>query len=338
MAHEITEPKFGSREGSSRGAAGVNDTRTFFVKLDITDAEFTEARYPDPRGIVEIYKVPYGQGSPWNAFAKATQYEIVERLTNKTWKVRVTYRTGGAPAPTMEASWGRWMVSIRGAATTEQIIEEPTEAIEAWEIDRPGHLIGTSHFAKGIGADNAARFSAELSRPKADGTIEEYDQPLHRTKSVNVRPYTADVPALTYTQTRLFANFNLERVGLIAEYYKRVNLFEYLGAKPAHLKFMDFTLDEVSHAIGTPETSPQLEYGIAYRASVVFLWSAKAFTPLRLVSTVTDEIGNQSPVFREDGTKDVDVNWTIAGMDFTKLLTIVQGGIVKPPIGGRPRR
>ena len=69
MAHIITEDKFASREGSSRGAGGVTDRRVFTVRLDITDAEFTEERYPDPRGIVELEKVRYGSPSPWNAYA-----------------------------------------------------------------------------------------------------------------------------------------------------------------------------------------------------------------------------------------------------------------------------
>ena len=233
----------------------------------------------------------------------------------------------------MEARWDRWLVSVRGAATTEQIIEEPADAISTWEIDRPGHLIGTSRFAKGLSSNpEDAGFTASLTRTLPNGKLEQYAQPLHRTDSVIVRPYTADVRALTYIQARLFANFNLERIGSIAEYYKQVNKFKYLGAQPAHLKFMDVAIEEVAHAIGTPETTPQLEYGIAYRISVIFLFSAKAFTPLRLVSTIQDETGSHVPVIRNDtGEKDVDENWTIAGMNFATLLSIIQGGVIRGP-------
>lgn len=338
---EISERKFGSREGSTRGAGGVSDRRTFIVKLQIADEDFTENRYPDPRGIVEIYKVPYGSASPWNAFAKALHYQLGQRLGNKTWEVHVGYEVGGvAASPTMEAAWDRWTVSIRGAAGTQTIIEEPTEALESWGIDRPGRLIGTPVFAKGFSSQVGPvprTFTANLWRTKKDGTIEQYDQPLHMTDARKVRPYTADVQALTYTQTRLFANFNLARVGFIANYYKTVNLFEYLGAKPAHLKFVDFNLDEIPHMIGTPDrpgvpgNSPQLEPGIAYRASLVFLFSAKPFTPLSLVATVQDELGNQSPVTDSEGNKVVDDNWTVAGTNFETLLTIVQGGLVAVP-------
>lgn len=348
MAHVIKELKFRSREGSSRGASGVNDNITYLVTLDITDAEFTEARYPDPRGIVEIYKVPYGSASPWNAFAKATQYTIVERVTNKTWKVRVDFTVGALPTPTMEARWDRWNVSIRGAAGTEQIIEEPTDVLESWGITEPGgtairlgKLIGTPRFDKGEPAESGpsgVTYSATVWYHDAESRIAKKVQVLTKTDSRKVREYTADVRALTYTQTRLFANFNLEHVGRIVEYYKRVNKFKYLGAQPKHLKFVDFVLDEVAHAIGTPDTpggqrgnSPQLEYGIAYRASVVFLFSAKAFTPLNLVATLTDDLGNQAPIFDSDGNKVVDENWTIAGMDFDTLLNIIQGGTIQGP-------
>lgn len=346
MAHIINELKFGSREGSSRGAGGVNDTRTFIVTLDMADAEFTENRYPDPRGIVEIYKVPYGTASPWNQLAQATQYTLGERMGNKTWKVQVGYTTGGVPTPAMEVAFDRWMVSIRGAATTQQIIEEPIEAIESWNINegplaREGRLIGTPHFAKGFSeadptAPEGEYYYATLWRYKPDNTIEKYDQPLYRTGLRTPRPYTADVPALTYTQTRLFANFALEQVGYIVRYYKRVNLFKYLGAQPGHLKFMDIALDEVAHAIGTPATTPQLEYGIAYRISLVFLFSAKAFTPWNLVATIKDERGNEAPIIDSDGKKVVDENHVIAGVDFNTLTRSLGGVRISPGI--RPRR
>lgn len=343
MAHIIKELKFGSREGSSRGAGGVNDSRTFLVTLDISDDDFAEDRYPDPRGIVELYKVRYGDSSPWNAYAKATQYEVAERLGNKTWKVRVLYTIGGVAATTMEASWDRWTVSIRGAATTQQIREEPNEAIESWGINtgpnaRPGKLIGTPRFDKGEPAEpplpEGRTYSANLWRTRPDGKIESYSQPLTLTDSRTVRPYTEDVQALTYSQTRLFANFDLALVGFIAPYYKRVNLFKYLGAQPAHLKFVDFTLDEIPHLIG--DGSMQLEPGIAYRASLVFLWSAKPFTPLRLVATVRDELGNEVPAIDNEGHKVVDENWTIEGVNFDTLVRVVGYGVNTPP-GIRPR-
>lgn len=337
MAHTVKELKFGSREGSSRGAGGVNDKRTFLVTLDITDDQFTEQRYPDPRGVVELQWIRYGSASPWNAYAKATQYTIDERISNKTWRVSVNYTVGGLQAvPTMEAAWDRWNVSIRGAAYTQQIREEPTEAIESWGINqgpeaRDGKLIGTQRYAKLKPGVGQAAYTAQLWRTGADGRLEFYSQQLARTTSRIVRPYSADVPALTYTQTRLFANFNFNTVGYIAEYYKRVNLYTYLGAPPGHLKFVDFSLDEVPHAIGSPDDTPQLEYGIAYRTALVFLWSAKAFTPLEWVSTVHDELGNEVPVRDYAGNKVVDVNWTIAGVNFGTLIRVLAMGAQRPP-------
>lgn len=340
MADEITEMKFGSREGSSRGANGVNNPRTFLVKLDmdLPGRSYAENVYPDARGIVELKKVRYGTGHPWDPLAKATQYDLGERIGNRSWKVTVRYRTGGIPAPTMEAAWDRWTTSIRGAAGTEQIIEEPTEALESWGIARPGKLIGTPRFDKGEPAEpdpGGKTYSATVWYIDAASKVASKSQALTRTDSRKVRPYTADVRAMTYTQTRLFANFNYARVGLIVDYYKQVNRFDYLGALPGHLKFVDFNLDEVAHQIG--DGSIQLEPGIAYRVSVVFLFSAKAFTPLNLVSTITDDLGNQQPVFDNDDKKVVDENWTIAGMNFETLLTLVSGGRVPDRGGGKIR-
>ena len=341
MAHVIKEFKFGSREGSVRGAGGVMDRRTFRVTLDITDDEFNEDRYPDPRGVVELYKVRYGSPSPWNRYARALHYELGERIGNKTWKVTVVYEIGGvAAAPTMEAAWHRWTVSIRGAATTQQIVEEPADALEGWINAgklpaREPKLIGTPYFSP----VKEGPYTARVSRFTPEGRLESYDQAYQMTPARVPRPYTEDVPALTYTQTRLFANFNFERVGYIAEYYKRVNRFKYLGAQPAHLKFMDFTLDEIPHLIG--DGSIQLDPGIAYRASLVFLFSAKAFAPLRLVATVRDDLGNEAPVYRTDGddlVKVVDDNWVVAGMNFNTLLRIVMGGRVGERPGRRGRR
>lgn len=342
---------FGSRDGDARGRHGVISVRVFRVELDIPAEDRTELRKPDPRGYVEA-RYPYGSRHPWNSYTFANGYRLIRSLTHQTSLVGVDYGIGGPLAATIQPDHRRWSLGVRSAGISQRILEEPTAALESWReaFDLPAtrkpRRLGTTKYVFGQAAiEDEQGWARMWQKEEGTGKIEPVDEPVAPAGGGLYVPFefTSDLPGLALAMTRMFATFPTDGLGALAAYRGTLNNTPFKGADLAHVKLVDFAIDEVATVLddGTAQRSNP---GIAYRFMLAFLWSSVPFigpgSPLSLVPTISDEDNDKVPVMRIVNNEDVKITeelYPIRGMDFDALVAYIESftAPIRPPRGER---
>lgn len=291
---------FASRDGSARGISGVSERRVFRMILDPGDEEFTEQRYPDPRGFV-AGEIPFGSPHPWNALSFAADYIVIKRETKTRWLMAVNYKTAHS-ASDMPFTLGRtpWRLQARGASFSFELLEtypvpQGTNLPGFQSPDSDTKLIATSQFeevkAPDVRPSGQPDFKTTVWRPNAAGMLGPVTIDLARTEAINPRPQTDDRGGLGATWTRTIADFDFDNMVKVSAAFKAVNSVRFMGAEPGHVRFDAFSLDPIEIVrVGVRSA------GQAYRVSLGFTMSIVPYTPIRLHPTFRDKDGNETPV------------------------------------------
>ena len=277
---------FASRDGSARGISGVSERRVFRMILDPGDAEFTEQRYPDPRGFVAA-EIPFGSPHPWNALSFASDYIVIKLETKTRWLMAVNYKTAHG-ASDMPFTLGRtpWRLQVRGAAFSFELRET-----YATQNEPDTKLIATSQFEEVDVPAGSTGFQANVFRPNAAGLLGPGTIDLIKTAAANSRPQTDESGGLSATWTRTIQSFDFNQMGRINDIYKSINDREFLRAPAGHVRFDVFSLDPIEIVrVGVRSA------GQNYRVTLGFVMSVVPFTPIRLHPTFQDKEGNETPV------------------------------------------
>ncbi len=278
-----------SRDGSARGVSGINEMRKFMMILDIPDGQFTEARYPDVRGLAGE-QIPLGTPHPWNAFSFAADWLALTRESARRWLIGVVYKPShGASDMPLTPAGTPWRVRVRG-------VSFPFELRETYPVGDPPttKLIATSQFEEvDVTPPSAPNFTATVFRynsarpPKlVPATIN-----LAKTAMLNPQPQIDDSGGLGATWTRTIKDFDFDNMGRINAILRSINAKNFLGAPPGHVRFDTFSLEPIdafAPGLGNP--------GQHYRVSIGFVMSVVPYTPIGLHPTFRDKEGNETPV------------------------------------------
>lgn len=316
-----------SRVGRSVGLNPGNDHVTVRVVADSTEwiaGPDGKRTPPDPLVLVQTQYAPFGSRFPTDANLYAVGWDHVRHEAPGQDIVRIRYVRSAALAT--PANTDKWQIEVRSASISDTIIEElPDTTGRLRAAEPPDSGIGPSIFVPVAGDHPDAKFFASVN------ILDGRQQIVYLKKTGERAPDRAqvDLPAMSVVFTRLQPNFELNVLGQAAQYFKAVNSRKWRGADPGHVMLDSLTVSPIEAVI-----PGQNEPNVGWRVSVSFLWSAKAFTPLRRVPMWIDEAGSQHIVFdRATSQKVVEERRIKPMVDFDQFFALLDGAG-----GGRLRR
>lgn len=288
-----------SRSGHTLGIEGlVGKNRIFDVYLDDVDQD-VELVIQDPVLVTDGDPVPYA--SPWpgaNPFGLvATGITALRRITKTHYRVRVTYTPPllaiNVPGNTID----RWEWTINGGLQFEKLLfdnQGKPIASPYYTVDRPEGLT-----------------DAEWAAQETFFTFDDQGKliEVRRVGGRYLSPEGRDMP-VPVTLLRGFRKvarlpMGANGVGAVLSHRGRVNVREFMGAPPGHLRFKELVVHPRSGQLiigGSVQGPGDIKH---FDVSVEFEWLPFPWDPWVRVNVIKLDDGSVVPVFP---SKDADGN------------------------------